>query len=397
MEPHRCESEPIPVDTVIACPAERHGPTMSHLDGTRWAATTRTGRGVRRTYPLPMSRTTPPRPLDVTALFPEVAPLARSAVRLHPRAGAPTVADSSIGGPLLWPAEEPWPTCLDHVGGRLRGIAPDDVRLRRRTLAEAWNRPRAEGAELLTPQERVVVDRGSAEVRIAQAGPVPLIPVAQLYAADVPSLPRPPGTDLLQVLWCPFDHEDYVPAARLRWRASAEVTDPLRATPQPELIGTGDYLPEPCLLHPETVTEYPAPHELPEDLAERIELWEESQYSDENDEDDEAGDSGTVDYQYDLSVAPGCKLGGHAPWSFSDPFPMACPECGADVRPLLTLDGAEWDGGSGSWRPVEDAGYTGLHFLGPACSTQLTIGRSYNLQIYVCTASYDHPHVQNMQ
>ncbi|MDX3232642.1 hypothetical protein [Streptomyces sp. ME19-01-6] len=27
-------------------------------------------------------------------------------------------------------------------------------------------------------------------------------PVLQLYAADVPDLPFPPGTDLLQLLWC---------------------------------------------------------------------------------------------------------------------------------------------------------------------------------------------------
>ncbi|MFF6946562.1 hypothetical protein ACFZAS_41355, partial [Streptomyces lavendulae] len=43
-------------------------------------------------------RTTPPRPLDVTAVFPRLAPLARTATRLHPRPGAPSVHDSSVGG-----------------------------------------------------------------------------------------------------------------------------------------------------------------------------------------------------------------------------------------------------------------------------------------------------------
>jgi transposase len=52
-----------------------------------------------------------PRPVDVTALFPQLAPLARTATRLHPRPGLPTVHDSSVGGPLLWPADEPWPYC----------------------------------------------------------------------------------------------------------------------------------------------------------------------------------------------------------------------------------------------------------------------------------------------
>ncbi|MFJ2648205.1 hypothetical protein ACIO1C_15900 [Streptomyces sp. NPDC087420] len=330
-----------------------------------------------------MLRTTPPRPVDIAAHFPELAPFARTAVRLHPRAGTPATTDSSIGGPLLWPAGEPWPTCPEHGGPHQFGTAPEDVRLRRRILAQAWRRPRDEGADLLSAEERVTVDLIGESARISQDGPVPMVPVAQLYAVDVPDLPRPDGADLFQLLWCPFDHdEDYLPRTEVRWRTAADITDPLAAAPQPSVIGEPDYLPDPCVLHPETVTEYPAPHELTKDLAERIEAWE---------------DRHDCDYQYDLSVAPGCKVGGHAPWSFSDPFPMACPECGSDVRPLLTIDSGEWDGGSESWRPFEDAGYTGLHFLGPAHATQLTIGRGYNLQLYVCTASYDHPHVQNMQ
>ncbi|MFC8718960.1 hypothetical protein ACFUEL_16260, partial [Kitasatospora sp. NPDC057198] len=67
-----------------------------------------------------MPRTTPPRPVDIASLFPELAPLARRAVRLHPRAGAPSVRESSVGGPLLWPAGEEWPSCAgphEH-GGR---------------------------------------------------------------------------------------------------------------------------------------------------------------------------------------------------------------------------------------------------------------------------------------
>ncbi|AXE82301.1 hypothetical protein [Streptomyces atratus] len=330
-----------------------------------------------------MLRTTPPRPVDVTVYFPELAPLARNAVRLHPRAGVPATVDSSIGGPLLWPAREPWPTCPDHGSPWQRGVAPEDIRLRRRILAAAWRRPKEEGADLLSPEERATVDRISKGSRIPLDGPVPMVPVAQLYAADVPDLPRPDGADLLQLLWCPSDHdEDYLPRTELRWRTAADVADPLGAAPQPSVIGNNGYLPEPCVLHPETVTEYPAPHELREELAERIEAWE---------------DQHDFYYQYDLGVAPGCKVGGHAPWSFSDPFPMVCPECGSGVRPLLTIDGSEWDGGSGSWRPVEDAGYTGLHFLGPANATQLNIGRGYSLQLYVCTASYHHSHLQNMQ
>lgn len=330
-----------------------------------------------------MRRTTPFRPVDVTVYFPELAPMARVAVRLHPRTGEPTSADSSIGGPPLWPAHEPWPSCSEHGGPWQFGIAPEDVRLRRRTLAEAWRRPREDGADVLSAAEHAMVDRVSKGSRIPLEGPAPMVPVAQLYAADIPGLPCPDGTDLLQVLWCPFDHpEDYLPRTELRWRTAAEVTDPLSVPPLPSVIGNEDYLPEACILHPETITEYPAAHELAEELTERIYAWE---------------DQHDFNYQYDLAVAPGCKVGGHAPWSFSDPFPMACAECSSNVRPLLTIDGSEWHGGSGSWRPVEDADYNGLHFLGSANATQLSIGRSGSLQLYVCTASYNHPHMQNLQ
>ncbi|MFE0276039.1 hypothetical protein ACFWZY_28695, partial [Streptomyces sp. NPDC058992] len=51
-----------------------------------------------------MSRTTPPRPLDVTAQFPQLAPLARTATRLHPRPGSPSPHDSSVGGGARWTA-----------------------------------------------------------------------------------------------------------------------------------------------------------------------------------------------------------------------------------------------------------------------------------------------------
>src|SRR5262245_40812923 len=110
----------------------------------------------------PMTRTTPSRPVDVEALFPEVAAYRREATRLHPRQGEPGIRDSSVGGPLLWPAHEPWPHCLD--AHPKIGFDPQPL------------------------------------------GPVPLVPVLQLYAADVPDLPFPPGTDLLQLLWCPYDH-----------------------------------------------------------------------------------------------------------------------------------------------------------------------------------------------
>lgn len=213
-----------------------------------------------------MSRTTPPRPADIAAVFPELAPLARTAVRLHPRPGAPTAADSSAGGPLLWPVAEPWPTCPEHTGPWLLGYTPDDLQKRRRLLTEGWARPQVPGTDFLNPDERAFVNGlGFTGARRPVDGPVPLLPVLQLYAHDLPSLPCPPGTALLQVLWCSFEHgRDCMPGVQLRWR-SAGTVGPVSDAPAPPVVSEDGALPQPCLLHPEPVLEYPAPHELEED------------------------------------------------------------------------------------------------------------------------------------
>ncbi len=168
-----------------------------------------------------MARTTPPRPFNVAAELPDMAGLARTAIRLHPRPGAPTVHDSSAGGPLLWPAEEPWPvrTPAFRPRGRLSTLA--DIRTRRDMLTDAWARPRGPRENLLTKQEQEINDRITAghPPELMPEGPLPLIPVAQLYARDVPVLSFPERTDLLQILWAPFDDiEGCSDAVQLRWR-----------------------------------------------------------------------------------------------------------------------------------------------------------------------------------
>ncbi|MEU2255716.1 hypothetical protein ABZ540_21350 [Nocardia xishanensis] len=94
-----------------------------------------------------MTRTTPPRPADITNAYPQLEPLARIATRLHPRPGPVTPNDSSIGGPLLWPADEPWPYCDGpHVRafGSLSNPSLADVRLLRDTEADSYGRARTE-------------------------------------------------------------------------------------------------------------------------------------------------------------------------------------------------------------------------------------------------------------
>jgi hypothetical protein len=101
-----------------------------------------------------MTRTTAPRPVDVAAVFPALAPLARIATRLHPRPRDPSPHDSSVGGPLLWPTSEPWPHCdgPHEVDGLNSAMSLASVRLERRIHAAARGRS-------LTPQERETLRR----------------------------------------------------------------------------------------------------------------------------------------------------------------------------------------------------------------------------------------------
>jgi hypothetical protein len=280
-----------------------------------------------------MSVTTPPRPVDVLDHFPELREHSATATRLHPRPGEPTAADSSVGGPLLWPADEPWPVCAD-------GAAHD-----------------------------------AGGPRVPARRPVPMIPVAQLYRRDVPDFAGPAGTDLLQVLWCPLRHPDLMwnPRVRLRWRAGADVTRPLDAVPAPAAVEE-EHVPVPCVVRPEQVREYQYGGLLPADLDARITAWER--------------DTG-VSYQYDLSLSPGWKVGGFANWSLTEGRGRTCAACGAAMTLLFTAASCEWDLNVG-WRPVEEPD-------APQNPVGVTIGRGHALYVFRCPASFAHPPAIDMQ
>ncbi|MER6255279.1 hypothetical protein ABT224_28410 [Streptomyces sp. NPDC001584] len=322
-----------------------------------------------------MTRTTPPRPLDVASEFPELAGRARTATRLHPRPGSPTVRDSSVGGPLLWPAGEAWPSCSEEHDAPFPLNTPEEVRTLRRIRAR----------DVRTDEDRAEVSRIEAghDPSLLPEGPHPLIPVAQLYSRDVPGLPFPEGTDLLQVLWCPFiDIEDQEgsDAVQLRWRSAGDVAEVMAAAPEPAYVGTYELVPVPCVLHPEQVREYPAAHDLDPELAGRVPRGE--------------GD-GAAGYRGALSVAPGWKAGGWAaPFTFRDsggPEELRCGECAAVGEPLLTLDHCEWNAETVSWRPVEEAADASTN------PTEVTVGSGYTLQFYACPADPRHPPVTVMQ
>ncbi|MEU2264387.1 hypothetical protein ABZ557_29875 [Streptomyces sp. NPDC019645] len=348
-----------------------------------------------------MSFTTPPRPVDVTALFPRLAPLARTATRLHPRPGSPSVDDSSVGGPLRWPADEPWPHCEgphDRHAASGATHSPDDLRLlRRMRAAAAERRLRDPQAPVITPEERETEERLAAG-RPWSDGPIAMVPVAQLYARDVPLPSAPPEADLLQVLWCPFDHAEAHPRTALLWRSAATVTDVLDSPPEPPVVQEGWYLPEPCLLAPEQVTEYPGPLELSKEL--RQELDDVSRWEAAGAAWDSTGAETPQEFYFrNLCHAPGWKTGGWTRWGLTDPMPLPCPECGTGTTPLLTIASSEWNSGSKSWAPEEEGTNPTPLLLGtpPANFTLLDIAGGYSLQLHTCPASPDHPHIELIQ
>jgi hypothetical protein len=271
---------------------------------------------------------TPRPPLDITAVFPELAGLARTAFRLHPRPGQPGVQDSSLGGPLLWPADEPWPACTTaHEGSREVPVPPEVT-----TWAEATEWALKNGAGVALHPD------GSITTRVSDSRPPdhpsPLISVLQLYAGDVPDLPFPDGTDLLQVLWCPNEHglPWSGPRPEAFWRRAADVTSVLRHPPRPVFddgLSAKNYDPVPCLLHPEPVTEYPDSEDLPAVLGQRLEEW-----------DSRDDDAASHLYWSALSTAPGTKALGYPRW-VQGPRPPECAQCGQVMTHLVTIASEE--------------------------------------------------------
>lgn len=346
-----------------------------------------------------MPRTTPKRPLDVEALFPELAAHRGTTTRLHPRPGRPEVRDSSVGGPLLWPADEPWPVCTEPHP-HARGRRPADIHRERRILAAAWLRDPDSGP---TDEERRLLEELGRQHRVAEAAAhaLPLIGVAQLYRRDIPGLPAGPGDcDLLQVFWCPFDAHGptgHGMLLDLRWRRSWEVTDVLVAPPLPQVVGFVGYVPEPCVLHPEQVVTYPFAGVLPEELRARIDAWEEAREEAWEEEAEQSADQDAappVNYQYDLSIPPGWRVGGFASWHTTDPTPMNCRTCAAPMQLLLTIDSSEWDGGTGSWQPLEDQD---PRTRASASPTEVVVGRWGELNVFACPEEPGHPHRWSIQ
>ncbi|MEU0671486.1 hypothetical protein ABZ330_01070 [Streptomyces sp. NPDC006172] len=325
-----------------------------------------------------MPRTTPPRPVDVEAVFPELAALRRPATRLHPRRGTPTVHDSSVGGPMLWPADEAWPVCtIPHKRGS--GYRYSDVVREREILERAWRRDSRSGPNAGEAGVLAGFKRGRHAPYLADTDPVPLLGVAQLYRRDVPGLPDTGEGDLLQVFWCGFErhgdsrHDLHV---QLHWRQSKDVTTQLAEQPVPEVVGRPELVPSPCVLHPEEIVEHPYFMTLAPSLWDRIDAWE-------GPEEDEG-----PQYVSDLSTAPGWKVGGYIAWPLTGSGPLPCSVCGTEQVPLLTADQREWDPSTTSWIPYDDQ--DDANVMDANTPTGVSPGRG-RLTIAMCPRDANHP------
>jgi hypothetical protein len=219
-------------------------------------------------------RTVPP-PFDFAAAVPELAARWRTAVLLHPRYSEEPPADGSkVGGTLLWPAAEPWPTCDAHPALRL-------------------------------------------------------VPVLQLRADAFPEVGFPPGKDLLQVLWCPREHERCWAKPSLFWRRRDAVDKPLAAMPVDE-AAYPRYVPQQCRLFPERVIELPSPHELGP-LLEKLDDW--------NRRERKFPGKQMESVVGEATPYLGWKVGGWPDWVQGPEVPVC--ECGRPMELLLTY-GSEY-------------------------------------------------------
>jgi uncharacterized protein YwqG len=243
----------------------------------------------------------------------------RETIRLHPRENSNlSFSDSKVGGLVLWRDNETWPHCQQHNSD--------------------------------------------------------YVPVLQVHSNDILGIAFPPNTDLLQVLWCPNDHEECgcCPKIKLYWWRS-ESLNPHPLNPKRIKAENEEYLPKSCEVSPERVVEYPSAFSLSDDQTKELSDWQQ--------------DDGAL-YQYSLSVAPGFKIGGYPNW-VQDSEKVTC-DCGLEMDYLLTIDSAEFDGGTHErWLPEEEreiwnAEYETRNRV--QCAAGLMLGDMGNINVFICRA-----------
>ena len=239
-----------------------------------------------------MTKKTPPPPVAITRKVPALRALRRSAVRLHPERGEPDDPTASkIGGLPLWPADEPWPLCQE--------------------------------TEHQTETQPVTAF------------------VLQLNTHDLRGVAFRPKYDLFQLFWCPTDTKVHgeCPLIRSFWRNSKQAANPIKQAPAPELTESYNYVPKPCRVSPEQVTEYPLSSALSRELSQAI-------------------DDGTMSpwdqYDNELSACPSTKVGGHPYWVQNAELVLC--DCGQPMEFFIQLVDWEYTNVTNyqRWVPLDD-------------------------------------------
>lgn len=333
---------------------------------------------------------TPPRTVDLEAVWPWIKPHRRTAIRLHPEPGAHPLppAASKIGGAFLWPSNEAWPHCRERdphyetpkqswdefverqrefrlMEGLMKGVAlpspanPAALERAGRELERVLAREKAKGLPQLTKAELAEVrkqfdDMNTVTAQLKLTHSTAYLPVIQLRRDEFPELPWPAGKDIFQLLWCPRVHWEgngmhdpdepprQSPGFVLKWRTERLVGPVLAKPPKPrEHPGLTE-----CVLHPEAINEFPQASEfVPGQIQPHLDRLAPLLLHHGAKETD-----AQWRYSYDIAVAPGSKLLGYPQWIQSDETPE-CANCGARMRLLVTCASQE-DAQSAIWSPA---------------------------------------------
>jgi hypothetical protein len=122
--------------------------------------------------------------------------------------------------------------------------------------------------------------------------------------------------------------------------------------PQREHFEPG-YIPQPCRLMPERVTEFPPVDDLPDEIVAKI------QATDLQDLLTEGMDDVRDLYNWEFSVCPSNKVGGYVAWEQAPEVPVCA--CGRRMEHLLTVTDDEFGTGTDErWCPKEDRHVWGM-------------------------------------
>ncbi|MFJ6837026.1 hypothetical protein [Streptomyces sp. NPDC091209] len=100
---------------------------------------------------------------------------------------------------------------------------------------------------------------------------------------------------------------------------------------------------------------------------------------------------------WDLSTAPGWKLGGHEPWNHQGyDGPVRCGTCGSEMRFVAAIASQEWNGGRESWAPVGSLDASPDVLRRHREATDVVLGNRETMRVFACPLDVDHPVISDL-